>query len=349
VKHRCAQASRALRRAAGSLLLSWACLYAADGPTAAELNRTGAEHLQKGDYLKALKQFQAAATLRPADPAIQFNVGLALFRMGRYREALAPLAESLGHAASASQARYLRGVILFQLGEFESCAREVESLRADARYGEHVLYMLVESYRNSQDAGRSRDAFVELGSRYPDSAFLHKLMGVAHEWQGDETEAIAEFRQALRVNPRMPEMAFAIGYIYFKRKEYEDARAWLGKELALDPCHSKSHYYLGEIEFALEKQDEAVARYRKAMQCDPKYGDPYVRLGMALEKKGEIEQAMKLYREAVRLMPEDMRAHYKLGLALRRSGHHDEARAELAIAKKLIDLESEKKLPSHLR
>lgn len=325
-------------------------LLAADLQTPAELNRSGVESLQKGDNARALEQFRAAAKLQPGDPAIQFNVGLALFRLGRYREALEPLGNSLPHAASATEARYLRGVIFFQLGAFDSCVREIESLRADTRYAEHVLYMLVESYRNANDAKRSQDAFAELASRYPDSAFLHKLMAMALEWQGDETRAIEEFQQALRVNPRMPEMAFGVGYIYFKQHRYEDARAWFAKELALDPCYTKAHHYLGEMEAAEGRFEQAAARYRKAMECDPEYGDPYIGLGMVYERRGELELAVKLYREAVRLKPNDMQAHYKLGLALRRAGLREEGDAEFAIAKKIHEEESrKKKLPASVR
>jgi len=337
------RAPRRLLAAAGSLFCAWVALLAADSRTAAQLNRSGGDHLQKGQYAKALEQFQAAAKLRPDDPAIQFNVGLALFRMGRYQEALKPLGLALPHAPSAKEARYLRGIIFFQLRAFDACARELESLRADPRYGEHVLYMLVESYRNASDAKRSQEAFVELGSRYPDSAFLHKLMGMAYDWQSNDAKALEEFQQALRVNPRMPEMAFAIGYIYFKQQKYEDARAWLARELALDPCYSKAHHYLGEMDLAEEKRDEAAARYRKAMECDPQFADPYIGLGMVLEQRGEMEQAVKMYREAVRLNPKDMRAHYKLGLALHRTGRREEGDAEFALAKNISREEEARK------
>jgi len=328
---------------AGTVFLSWLGLFAADSPTATELNRSGTQRLEKGEYAAALRLFQAAAKLRPGDPAIQFNVGLTLFRMGRYREALEPLGNSLAYAASAHQARYLRGIIFFQSGAFDSCARELESLRTDPRYGEHVLYMLVESYRHSYDVKRSQEAFAELNSRYPDSAFLHKLMGMAHEWESNDTKALEEFQEALRVNPRIPEVAFAVGYIYLRQERYDEARAWLAKELVLDPCAPKAHHYLGEVDFAQEKWDASASHYRKALECNPEYGDPYIGLGMVFERKGGMEQAVKMYREAVRLKPNDARAHYKLGLAFHRTGRVEEGAAEFALAKKISREEDSKK------
>lgn len=329
---------------------SLAVLLAAEGqPTAAEWNQAGVEWLEEGEAARALVAFQRAARLKPEDPAIAFNVGLALFRLGRYREALPPLGQALHHPPSAPQARYLRGVIHFELRDFASCARELEALRGEARYGEHVLYMLVESYRNLNDAGRSQRAFAELNARYPDSAFLHKLMGMAHEWQGNDSRAIEEFQNALRVNPRMPEMAFAIGYVYFKQGRREEARAWFAKELALEPCSAKTHHYLGEIAFAEEKLDEAAASYQKAIGCDAQFGDPYVGLGMVWERRGDLAQAIALYRRAVRLKPEDPQARFKLGSALRRAGKKEEAEAELAAARRLFEEQARLKRPAPTR
>jgi tetratricopeptide (TPR) repeat protein len=312
-------------------------------PTAAEWNRTGVEWLEKGEAARALLAFQKAARLKPDDPAIAFNVGLSLFRLGRYREALAPLAKALEHPPSAAQARYLRGVIHFELRDFAACAQELESLRGDARYGEHVLYMLVESYRNLNDAGRSQQAFAELNARFPDSAFLHKLMGMAHEWQGNDSKAIEEFQSALRVNPRMPEMAFAVGYIYFKQGRRDEARSWFAKELALDPCSAKTHHYLGEIAFAEEKLDEAAESYRKAIACEARFTDSFIGLGMVSERRGDLTQAIQFYRQAVRLQPDDAQARFKLGSALRRTGRQQEAEAELAAARRLFEQQARSK------
>jgi tetratricopeptide (TPR) repeat protein len=330
-------------QAGGCVLLAFAGgLFA--GPTmgAAELNQRGVDYLNKGEYSRALVQFRAAASLRPKDPAIQFNVGLTLVRMGRLREALGPLGASLTHTGSAGEARYLRGVVLFQLGEFASASSELEPLRSGERNGEQVLYMLVESSRNSGDAQRSRQAFIELETRYPQSPLLNKLMGIAYEWQGNGPKASEEFLEAYRKNPRMPDIAFAIGYLHFKQRGYEEAREWFGKELSLDPCYAKAHHYLGQIEAAAGGLPTAAAHYRRAIACEPGYSEPYLGLGKVLEGTGDVAQAVKHYRQAVKLSPRNRRGHYVLGLALRRSGRRGESDAELAIARGLGEEESER-------
>lgn len=298
--------------------------------------------MNQGEYPRALEQFRAAAALRPKDAAIQFNVGLALVRMGRLREALKPLGASLAHSPSADEARYLRGMILFQLGEFSKSAAELETIRGNGRYSEQALYALVEDYRNSGDAEHSQKAFLELQQRYPQSPLLNKLMGVAYEWQGQDSNAMAEFQEALRKNPRIPEIAFAVGYLYFKQRRYEDARQWFTKELSLDPCYGKALHYLGQLEAAAEDLDLSARHYRKAIECEPGYAEPYLGLGKVLERTGDVAAAVRYYRQAIRLRPQERRGHYVLGLALRRLGQTRESEAELAIAKKMVEEQFER-------
>ncbi len=322
--------------------LLWCPWPAAAQPSAASLNQEGSRLLQSGDAAAALEKFQAALKLSHGDPAIQYNVGLALFRLGRYQEALAPLERSKAHQPSALPARYLLGIIYFVSARPQACIRELEPLRGDPRFGEHVLYMLVESYRQARNAAEAQKAFAELDARYPDSAFLHKLMGIAYEAQDQDDKALEEFRAAHRKNPQMPEIAFAIGYIQFQHQRWQPARQWLAKELELQPCYARAHHYLGEIAQAEQGWDEAAARYRQALNCDPKLAQSYVGLGTVLERRQRLDEAVKMYREAVRLQPADSQARYKLALALRRAGRLKEAQTEMAKAKELYAAEQEK-------
>ena len=328
------------------LLLAWSggspILFGQSQPGASALNDLGSRHLRNGEFEKALEQFQAAAKLRPADPAIQFNVGLALFRLGRLREALDPLAAAKTHPPSAKQAKFLRGIIFFQFKELDSCAGELEDLRDDSQYGEHTLYMLIESYRKLGKVQESQQAFLELGKRYPDSAFGHKLMGMAYDAQQRYREAAREFEAALRVNSRMPEIAFAIGYIRWKQKDYEAARPWFEKELVLQPCYARAHHYLGEIARMSQNWRQARVRYEKAIECNADIAGPYVGFGTILDREGKYAEAVQMYRKAILLDPGEAEPHYKLARALGRIGRGEEAKSEFQLVREILASSREK-------
>ena len=308
--------------------LSLAAAGTAKGdPTLAALTREGSALMAEGRLEAALGAFRQALELRPNDPALEFNVGLTLFQMGRFGEAIEPLRRARAHPPSAPQARFLLGVALYESGDLAAATPELEASRAHSELGEKALYMLVEIHRHAGEAERAQAAFLDLQRRYPGSAFYHKLMGAAYDAEGMHAEALQEFQAARQKDPRMPEIAFAIGFMHFKRRELGHAAKWLQDELAVQPCHAGAHHYLGEIESARGRAPGAEARYRRAIACDASYAAAQAGLGALLVAEGRFEEALGPLGKAVELEPNGADAHYALGRALLRLGRREDAGA----------------------
>lgn len=281
--------------------------------------------MAEGRLDEALQRFREATELRPDDPALEFNVGLTLFRMGRFAEALPSLERATEHPPSATQAHFLRGTVYFEGGNFEAAAPALEAAREHAQLGEQALYMLVEIYRLGGDAERSQECFLELQRRFPDSAYYHKLMGAAYDAEGLFEEAAGEFQAALRKEPGMPEVAYAIGLMHYKQRDHVGAETWLERELSIQPCFEKAHYYLGEIAAAGDNPSEAESRYRQSIACNAQYAAGHAGLGALLLKARQHEQALEMLLRAVALDPESADAQYSLGQVLLRLGRKEEA------------------------
>jgi len=324
-----------LSNRAGRVLALFLFAAAAFAQDSRSLSNEGSQLLQAGKNEAALEKFRRAAELSPDDPAIHFNVGLALFRLERYRQALPALEKSLGHGDSEPNARFLRGVIYYQSGEFEQCTLELEKVRHHPRFGEPALYRLVEAYRRTGRVGASQQAFAELNARYPESPFVHQLMGLAYDSMHQPAEAIREFEAALQANPLLPEAAFGAGYVHFKEGNIEAAAGWLTKELQLDPCHAPSHRYLGEIALKQARHSEAAGRFEQSAKCDPREPQTYLGWGAALERLDQLERALQHYRKAAELAPDSSEVHYRLGRALQRLGNTREAQAAFERVKEL--------------
>lgn len=310
--------------------------------SAATLNNEGSRLLQQGDHEGALAKFQQAAELKPQDPAIAFNVGLALFRGGRMKEALEPLERALGDPASEGNARFLRGVIFFQLRDYAHCLEALEPIRNDPRMGERVLYMIEESHRRNGNPEESHRAFTELNGRYPDSAFVHKLLGEVYDAAGEYDKAAAELEAALAVQPGLPDAAFGVGLIRFKQGRTAEAVKRLEQELAVDPCHERSLFYLGKAELDRQAFEKAEARFRKAVECGSPHADVFLSWGAAREERDDVEGALALYRKAIEAAPDVADAHYRLARALRKLGRDREAAAAFARVREIREAERRK-------
>jgi tetratricopeptide (TPR) repeat protein len=233
--------------------------------------------------------------------------------------------------------QYSQGAARFEAGDYPGAVKLLEPLRNDARCADGALYMLEESYRRMRNATEAQKAFVELSSRYPDSALVHKLMGMAYDQQDDFASAIQEFEAAVKIDPKLTEVRFGIGLAYLKLHDPENAAKWMRAEVEMNSCHSMALYYLGKIAQTSGDLNEARERYAKAVACSPAYADAHLGLGSVLEAQGRDREALSEFQGAVRADPRSSTARYRLGRALSKAGQESAARAEFAKARELKD------------
>ncbi|MBV9222531.1 MAG: tetratricopeptide repeat protein [Acidobacteriaceae bacterium] len=274
----------------------------------------------------SFSELQQAAKRFPQDARIQYNLGLALFHKGRLREAVAPLKKAAADPALTEEAHFLLGADYFEEKDYAAAIAELRQLDPSIQR-ERVLYMLEESNRRTGRLDEAKASFHELITNYSDSAWTHYLLGNAYEDQQELDKAIQEYKQALAKDPSTPNAEFAIGYLYWRQSDAENAREWLEKEAAKG-CHSLANYYLGEISRAEKDLPKAESLYRRSLACDGSNSNAHLRLGMLLEEEKRYEEALAQLKEATRLAPDIGSGHYHLASVYRSLGRKAEAQIE---------------------
>jgi tetratricopeptide (TPR) repeat protein len=308
---------------AGALLFAPAPLSA---QTAETLNRDGTQALSEGHLDAALACFKKAARLAPENRQIQFNLGLALVRARSLAQAIAPLEKAKADPSLNAEARFLLGAGYFESRKYHQAITELTGLD-QGPHAERVLYILEESNRYTGQLEQAKQAFRALNERYPDSAWTHYLMAAAYEGEQRLDDALAEYKQALKKDPSMPNANFAIGYIYWRQQNMEEAGQYLETENR-SGCHSLANYFLGEIARGNKDEGKAQSYYRRSITCDPSYADAHLRLGMTLANQKRYTDAIREFKTAIRLKPEESAAHYHLASLYRRLGQAANAKAE---------------------
>ncbi len=306
---------------------------ASQPPSAVQINAEAGRAIEQGHLTAAIAQLEPAAHRFPNDLAIQFNLGLALVRAGHLQRAITPLQKAAQDPAFAQQAGFLLGVDYFQTKQFPKAIAQLRGLPG-SNSAERRLYMLEESYRLTGQMQDAEATFHDLITSYPDSAWTHYLMGTAYENQQQPEKAQAEYRQALEKDATMPNVNFAIGYVYYRQGDLENARVWLTREAARG-CHSLANFYLGEIARADKDSSHAQSFYRKSLTCDPANSDAHLRLGMLFETYKRYPEAVAQLRDAIRLKPAAAPAHYHLASVYRAMDRPAAAQAEFAKVKQI--------------
>ena len=152
--------------------------------------------------------------------------------------------------------------------------------------------------------------------------------GVEYGTQGDTDRAIADFTDAIRINPRF---AFAYrnrGYAFTRKNEYERAIADFTEAIRLDPKYLDAYNDRGMSYFATGESDLALRDYNEATRVNPRFKFPYYNRGRLYSAKGELDRSIEEYSQAIRIDPEYSEAYLNRGLDYQKKNEPDRALAD---------------------
>jgi Flp pilus assembly protein TadD len=147
--------------------------------------------------------------------------------------------------------------------------------------------------------------------------------------QGKLAEAVACYRQALRLKPDLPEAHYNLGAALLTQGKLGEAVAAYKEAIRLKPAFPEAHCNLGNALLTQGKPAAAVAAFKEALRLKPDLPLAHYNLGNALWKQGKLAEAVACYRQALRLKPDYPEAHCNLGIALRDQGKPRESLAAL--------------------
>ena len=162
----------------------------------------------------------------------------------------------------------------------------------------------------------------------PAGAVAHYNRGDALYHEGKHEEAIAEFREAIRLRPDYVAAHAILGAVLKDQGKLDEAIAQFREAIRIQPDFAVAYYVLGDALLDQGKLEEGIAALRDAIRLQPDNALAHNGLGVALSKQEKLEEAITAYREAIRIQPDDADTRNNLGAALRDQGKLEEAIAE---------------------
>jgi tetratricopeptide (TPR) repeat protein len=189
-------------------------------------------------------------------------------------------------------------------------------------------------YRENGDRERSLAEFRECTRLDPVGYFGLVCQAGAFTTTEDFDHAIASYDQAIRIRP-FAETFVARGLLYKFKGQWERAIADFTEAIRLDPNDVTAFLNRGVTYDQENDHDRAIDDYNEAIRLDP--GDAYVFLnrGSAYSRKKDYELAIADYDEALRLYPNWPLAFYGRGTTQFLRKNYDGAIADYSEAIKL--------------
>jgi tetratricopeptide (TPR) repeat protein len=290
----------------------------------------------QGQYTSAVPDLRAALAINPDLWKLQALLGMGEKRTGDNAGAQNDLEKAFPHLddrklhVQAGLELVEVDYALSDLGkaaEIVNVLRELEPTNVDILYTAHRIY-----------SDLSDETMLSLAMVAPDSARMHQLM--AHELarQAKDEAAIANYREALKIDPHLADIHYELAEM-LNTKSSPAAQAEAEKEykaaLAGNPFDEKSESRLGDIALRHSDLKSASGYYRRALEMQP--NDPDANLGMAkvLLALHQPKKAEHPLEQAARLEPFNAVTHYRLGVLYRELGRTEDSRRELAEFEKL--------------
>ena len=193
----------------------------------------------------------------------------------------------------------------------------------------------VDLIRKGDAGGAARECRAAIGLD-PSYAEAHGLLAHILLEQNDPSNAASEFRRAIAARPTA-DLHFELGLAEGQLGNLAEAAAEFRRAVRLNPKFAHAYDRLG---VALRRSDDrtgAMAAFRQAVQADPQDPDARYDLGLELKNSGNLVDAEAEFRKALDIRPDFEKARYNLGLTLRAQGQTASAKKEIDEVKALHD------------
>ncbi|MEK0181955.1 tetratricopeptide repeat protein [Microcoleus anatoxicus] len=133
--------------------------------------------------------------------------------------------------------------------------------------------------------------------------------------KGDYQGAVADYNQALRINPNYAEAYFSRGLARSDLGDKQGAIADYNEALRINPNDVIAYYNRGVARYKLGDKQGAIADYDQALRIDSNNASFYLNRGTARSDLGDKQGAIADYDQALRIDPNNAKAYNNRGTA----------------------------------
>jgi tetratricopeptide (TPR) repeat protein len=265
----------------------------------------GDQILDSGDYLEALRHYEAAIDPMNPDALALYRSGAALDGIGRVDGALQKYSEAIRVDPKLALAYYGRGLLL--------TTRKRAYVRAVADFDRVLtlepnniaaLIQRGDAYSQLGDVGHALADLNRAIQLDPEYAKAFVVRGLIQYRRGDKRLALADFQRALRVDPNNTDALRNRGALYAGTGQPDLAIRDFDAVIALSPTDPTAFFNRGYALFAKRQYTLAAIDYGTAIFYDSQFGAAYLNRCLTLTILGrDLVEALADCDQALKLMP----------------------------------------------
>jgi tetratricopeptide (TPR) repeat protein len=207
--------------------------------------------------------------------------GILFASRGDYRTAIADFTEALELDSNLGAAYLLRGRALYaSASTVSSVGANFSSVGTVTTLGQAAS---AEQVRVFEQAIADFSQALKLD---PNNAKIYVERGNAYGDKGDNDRAIADYDQAIRLNPNFAEAYSNRGNAYLSKGDHDRAIADYDQAIRLNPNFAEAYYNRGNSYYVKRDYDRAIADYEAALRINPNHANARTWLENARRQRG---------------------------------------------------------------
>lgn len=313
----------------------------------------------------AIPELQAVIALDPKNVDAHANLGVLEYFANKYSDAIPELREALTEQPDLWKIQGLLGLSEAKTNQNEASRNDLALAFPhldEKKFKVEVGEALINNYASTQDLDKAAEissaltkleptnpnmlytsyrlysdladqAMIAMAMAAPKSAQLHQMMAHQLARRGDTSAAIANEREALKINPNLSGVHFEIAEMLRASTDAQiqaQAEGEYKAALAQNPHDDMSELRLGEIDAKRGDLKDAQVYYERIIAMQPNNAEAYIDLAKVFSSLNQPEKAKKALKQAIQTDPTNSVAHYRLSTIDRQQGHTEDAKRELA-------------------
>ena len=222
------------------------------------------------------------------------------------------------------------GAIFFQRGYLDQAAVDFQQALHEDPTSAEAVYGIGSVYLNQNKNAAAREMFercVKLQPNYPDTLpDAWNNLGVLATRESRIDEAIRDFEQALKMNPRHLLTLDNLGNAYRLERRWDEARGVLERALAIAPEDPEANYSLGMVFAQNNNTDKAYEYLQRALKSRPAYPEALNNVGVLYLATDRRDQAVASFERCIQVAPSFDQAYLNLARLYAIEGARDKAR-----------------------
>jgi len=247
-----------------------------EGLGVSDLFSQGLNKFNRGDYRRAIEDFNQALRINPDFAEAYHYRGRSRYKKGDYLGAIHDYSQVLRINPGNAEAYSNRGLVRAELGDRWGAMQDYkQALEIDSKH--------IKTYLNRSS-----------------------LRVQLEDYQG----AIADCNAVLHINPNLPKAYLNRGLAHFELEDYQKAMEDYNQALKINPNLAEGYFNRGLNRVALGEYKDAIADFNQALKLNPNYTQAYLNRGYTRLQAGDNWGSLEDFDQALHLDPVSAKAYF---------------------------------------